>query len=46
MSVLAPFLPRVVTIRPAFESFERDYLRKRYATLTYSDRIVKEISLH
>src|SRR5271155_1492847 len=44
VSVLAPFLPRVVTIRPAFESFERDFLTKVGSALTLSASIAEGIS--
>jgi hypothetical protein len=42
--LLAPFLPRVVTIRPAFESFERDFLTKVGSALTLSASIAEGIS--
>jgi hypothetical protein len=45
VSVLAPFLPRVVAIRPAFESFERDFLTKVGSAFTLSARVDEEISL-
>src|SRR4029077_11610495 len=41
VSLLAPFLPRVVTIRPAFESFERDFLTKVVSALTLSASIAE-----
>jgi hypothetical protein len=43
-SLLAPFLPRVVTIRPAFESFERDFLTKVGSALTLSASIAEGVS--
>jgi hypothetical protein len=42
--VLAPFLPRVVTIRPALESFESDFLTKVGSAFTLSARVAEEIS--
>src|SRR5277367_6597810 len=43
-SLLAPFLPRVVTTRPAFESFERDFLTNVGSAFTLSARIADEKS--
>jgi hypothetical protein len=39
--VLAPFLPRVVTIRPALESFESDFLTKVGSAFTLSARVAE-----
>ena len=39
--MLAPFLPRVVTIRPALESFERDFLTKVGSAFTLSARVAE-----
>src|SRR6266403_252913 len=44
VSLLAPFLPRVVTIRPAFESFERDFLTNVGSAFTLSARVAERIS--
>src|SRR5271154_6008227 len=44
VSPLAPFLPRVVTIRPAFESFERDFLTNVGSAFTLSARVAEGIS--
>src|SRR6266436_4613901 len=43
VSPLAPFLPRVVTIRPAFESFERDFLTNVGSAFTLSARVAEGI---
>src|SRR5271155_2006130 len=43
-SLLAPFLPRVVTTRPAFESFERDFLTNVGSAFTLSARIAEGVS--
>src|SRR5271170_6685130 len=43
-SLLAPFLPRVVTTRPAFESFERDFLTNVGSAFTLSARVAEGIS--
>jgi hypothetical protein len=43
--VLAPFLPRVVTIRPALESFESDFLTKVGSAFTLAARLAEEIFL-
>src|SRR4029077_1766375 len=43
VSLLAPRLPRVVTIRPAFESFERDFLTNVGSALTLSASIHEEV---
>src|ERR1700739_3637921 len=42
--VLAPFLPRVVRIRPALESFESDFLTKVGSAFTLSARVAEGIS--
>src|SRR5580700_3268284 len=42
---LAPFLPRVVMIRPALESFESDFLTKVGSAFTLSARVAEGISL-
>src|SRR5271170_1892476 len=44
VSPLAPFLPRVVTIKPAFESFERDFLTNVGSAFTLSARVAEGIS--
>src|ERR1700687_4613157 len=44
VSLLAPFLPRVVAIRPAFESFERDFLTNVGSALTLSASIAEGVS--
>src|SRR5258705_13696622 len=44
VSPLAPFLPRVVTISPAFESFERDFLTNVGSAFTLSARVAEGIS--
>src|SRR5271155_497511 len=44
VSSLAPFLPRVVTTRPAFESFERDFLTNVGSAFTLSARVAEGIS--
>src|ERR1700751_4483871 len=44
VSLLAPLLPRVVMIRPAFESFERAFLTKVGSALTLSASIAEGIS--
>src|SRR5271169_330268 len=44
VSPLAPFLPRVVTIKPAFESFERDFLTNVGSAFTLSARVDEGIS--
>src|SRR5260370_1832637 len=41
---LGTFLPRVVTIRPALDSFERDFLTKVGSALTFSASIAEGIS--
>src|ERR1700685_2038860 len=45
LRVLAPFLPRVVTIKPALESFESDFLTKVGSAFTLSARVAEGISL-
>jgi hypothetical protein len=45
VSLLAPFLTRVVMIRAALESFERDFLTKVGSASTLSARFADGISL-
>jgi len=43
-STLAPLLPRFVTTKPAFESFESDFRTKVGSAFTLSARVAEEIS--
>src|SRR5467141_4194459 len=43
-STLAPFLPRFVTTKPAFESLESDFRTNVGSAFTLSARVAEEIS--